>query len=101
MNDMSPGGSAYYEQQSPTLLAAQPSSLTKERSKGKDWTRIYAHVESRIGVDLWPALKPLAQEGINAGMKALGVPRRNLLETPLGKAVSAAFDRTRASGGCA
>ena len=61
----------------------------------------HAHVESRIGVDVWPALQPLAQEGIRAGMKALGVPRKNLLDTPLGKIVADAFDRTRVSGGCA
>ena len=46
------------------------------------------HLESRLGCSVWPALKPLAQEGI----KRLGVSRKNLLKTPLGKAVAAAFD---------
>ena len=58
-------------------------------------------LEPRIGgVPVWDALKPLAQEGIKAGMKALGVPRRNLLDTPLGKIVSDALGPS-ISGGCA
>ncbi len=66
----------------------------------------HAKVDPHYGVDfagrvVWPALKPIAQEGIKAAMKALGVPRKNLLDTPLGKAAVAAFDRTRVSGGCA
>jgi hypothetical protein len=57
-----------------------------------------AHLKPRVGNALvWPVLKPLAQEGI----KRLGVSRKNLLDTPLGKAVAAAFEgRTRVSGGC-
>ena len=59
-------------------------------------------LEPRIGgVAVWNALKPLAEQGIKAGMKSLGVPRKNLFETPLGKIVADAFDRTRVSGGCA
>jgi hypothetical protein len=54
-----------------------------------------AHLKPRIGGALvWPVLKPLAHEGI----KRLGVTRKNLLDTPLGKAVAAAFEsRTRES----
>jgi hypothetical protein len=54
-----------------------------------------AHLKPRAGGALvWPVLKPLAQEGI----KRLGVSRKNLLDTPLVKAVSAAFEgRTRES----
>lgn len=56
----------------------------------------HTHVESRYGVDVWPALKPLAQEGIKAGMKALGVPRKNLLASEFGKALESALQ----SRGC-
>jgi hypothetical protein len=59
------------------------------------------HVEKRIGVKVWPALQPLAEEGVKRGMKHLGIPRKNLLNTPVGKSVEAAFQKTRVSGGCA
>ena len=60
----------------------------------------HERLEPRIGgVPVWDFLKPLAQESIAAGMRALGVPRKNLLDTPLGKAAVDAFERV--SGGCA
>jgi hypothetical protein len=48
------------------------------------------HVEPRIGFPVWDVLKPLAEEGIRAGMKRLRVPRKNLLATPFGKAMARA-----------
>ena len=59
------------------------------------------HVNPQLGASVWDCLKPIAEQGIKAGMKALGVPKKNLLETPLGKVVADAFERTRVSGGAA
>jgi hypothetical protein len=57
-------------------------------------------LEPRIGnAPVWDALKPLAEQGIRAGMKALGIPRKNLLASDFGRALESAFDRTRLSGG--
>ena len=50
---------------------------------------------------IWDALKPAAEQAIKAGMKAAGVPRKNLLATGFGAALESALGRTRASGGCA
>lgn len=62
----------------------------------------HERLEPRIGnVPVWDALKPIVQEGIKAGMKAAGVPRKNLLATGFGAALESALSRTRASGGCA
>lgn len=50
---------------------------------------------------MWPIIEPLAQIGIAEGMKRLGIPKRNLLKTKLGKAFVDALERTRVSaGGC-
>ena len=60
----------------------------------------HERLEPRIAnVAIWDVLKPLAEQGIKAAMKALGVPKRNLFDTPTGKAIAAAVGRTRASGG--
>ena len=62
----------------------------------------HERLEPRIGnVPVWDALKPIAEQGIKVGMKALGVPRKNLLNTGFGKALETALDRSRVSGGCA
>jgi hypothetical protein len=62
----------------------------------------HERLEPRIGnVPVWDVLKPIAEQGIKAGMKSLGVPCKNLLNSGFGKALEAALDRTRVSGGCA
>ena len=44
-------GSAAYESQGPTLLASQPPTLGAETQKtGRDWSDIYTHLESRMGM---------------------------------------------------
>ena len=51
------------------------------------------------GAPVWDALKPIAEQAIKAGMKELGIPRKNLLATGFGAALESALSRTRASGG--
>ena len=51
---MSPEDTGTYSGQSATLLASQPSSNNKPLKAGRDWQRIYTHLESRFAaLRLW------------------------------------------------
>lgn len=54
MNAIAKYDSAAYEKMGAPMLSQQPSSLKQPPKEGKDWTRIYQHVSSRLeALRLW------------------------------------------------
>lgn len=97
MNALTPStsnpGLANYEISGPTLLAAQPPALNKPQKKGKDWGRIYQHLESRLSglrnwrYSRWVFWADLARFTLPFRYKWLIVANRMWRDRPLNNAI--------------
>ena len=73
-------------------MRANPQGRVDLLALGIAERAVKTRVEPCLGTPVWDGLKPILADAVKAGMKRLGIPRKDVFaHTPIGKAVKQAL----------